>query len=37
MKRFIPLALFAAGLTVWLGLRGESGDRVKASEEENPN
>ena len=30
MKRFIPLALVAAGLTVWLGLRGESGDRAKA-------
>ncbi|MEX1027675.1 MAG: DsrE family protein [Candidatus Paceibacterota bacterium] len=32
MKRFIPLVLVAAGLTVWLGLRGESGDRAKASE-----
>ena len=32
MKRFIPLALVAASLTVWLGLRGESGDRAKASE-----
>ncbi|MCI0718037.1 MAG: DsrE family protein [Acidobacteria bacterium] len=32
MKRFIPLALVAAGLTVWLGLRGESWDRAKASE-----
>ena len=32
MKRFIPLALVAAGLTVWLGLRGESGDRAKASD-----
>jgi hypothetical protein len=31
MKRFIPLVL-VAGLTVWLGLRGESGDRAKASE-----
>ena len=33
MKRFIPLVLVAAGLTVWLGLRSESGDHVKASEE----
>lgn len=30
MKRFIPLALVAVGLTVWLGLRGESQDRAKA-------
>ncbi len=30
MKRFIPLALVAVGLTVWLGLRGESQDRFKA-------
>lgn len=32
MNRFIPFALVAAGLTVWLGLRGESGHRAKASE-----
>ena len=32
MKRFTALALVAAGLTVWLGLRGESGDLAKASE-----
>lgn len=32
MKRFIPLAVLAAGLTLWLGLRGESGDQPKASE-----
>ncbi len=32
MKRFIPLALVAVGLTVWLGLRGESQDRAKAPE-----
>jgi len=36
MRRFIPLALVAAALTVWLGLRGESGDRAKASEGEQP-
>lgn len=32
MKRFIPFALVAAGLTVGLGLRGESGDRAKAAQ-----
>ena len=32
MKRFIPLALVAAALTLSLGLRGESGDGAKASE-----
>jgi len=32
MRRFIPLALVAVGLTVWLGLPGESVDGAKASE-----
>ena len=32
MKRFIPLVLVAVGLTVWLGLRGESQDRFKAAD-----
>ena len=32
MKRFIPLALVAAVLTVWLGLQGLSDDRAKTSE-----
>ena len=32
MKRFIPLVLVAAVLTIWLGLQGQSGDRAKASE-----
>lgn len=36
MKRFIPLALVAVGLTVWLGLRGESGDRTPAPDGEKP-
>jgi len=36
MKRFIPLALVAASLAVCLGLRGESEDRVKASEGSKP-
>ncbi len=34
MKRFIPLALVAASLTVWLGLRGESRVRAMATEGE---
>ena len=36
MKHFIPLALIAAILTVGLGLRGESGDRARASDEGKP-
>jgi hypothetical protein len=36
MKSFIPWALIAASLTVWLGSWGESGDRAKAAEGENP-
>jgi intracellular sulfur oxidation DsrE/DsrF family protein len=33
MKRFIPLVFVVAGLAIGLGLRGEFGDRAKASEE----
>lgn len=36
MKQFIPLALAAACLTVWLGMRGESEDRAKAPDGGNP-
>jgi intracellular sulfur oxidation DsrE/DsrF family protein len=28
MKRFIPLALVAAGLTIWLGMRGVAADQL---------
>jgi intracellular sulfur oxidation DsrE/DsrF family protein len=30
VKRFIPLGLIAVGLTVWLGMQGDSGNRVRA-------
>ncbi len=36
MKRFIQLALIAAGLIVGLGFWGETGDRAKASEKGKP-